>query len=229
RWIFSLWHRCSASCGAGVMARSVHCVMMEETGKFLKVADEKCSTRRPQETRECQTQKCPSWVVRDWSECSSSLCVRHHVGTKKRNVVCVAGNGTSMPSELCDVQKKPSHKRECEQMECVATWKTTDWTQCFPLCAPRGFKSRALKCVWIRNKEPAGAACQGRRRPVVRKPCRRKPCNLRQVCHDSSKYCSLLPIMKMCRFKQYQEKCCKSCSTPLARYKDQRKRLYWLL
>ena len=68
RWIFSLWHGCSASCGEGVMLRSVHCVIAEENSKFLKVADSKCTEKRPDDAQLCRIQACPQWQTSEWSE-----------------------------------------------------------------------------------------------------------------------------------------------------------------
>jgi hypothetical protein len=64
-----MWLPCSATCGEGVMIRSVHCVLAEDDGRFVKVKDSNCTARRPHDVKTCRASvECPAWVTGEWSE-----------------------------------------------------------------------------------------------------------------------------------------------------------------
>ena len=92
---------------------------------------------------------------------------------------------------------------------CVVFWCSRACVvfQCSRTCGGEGVQTRALQCVWITNKQPAGINCRRLHRPSTSRTCKAPPCsqtgNVQRACshRDSvqlnpltSRYCRNYPL-----------------------------------
>ena len=68
RWVTGGWSQCSKSCSGGKKKRDVKC----QIGN-TKVSNSECaSNEKPDEIKQCNTDKCPEWIIGEWNECSQT-------------------------------------------------------------------------------------------------------------------------------------------------------------
>ncbi|XP_067666454.1 protein madd-4-like isoform X1 [Haliotis asinina] len=208
------WSPCSVTCGSGNQRRDVMCARV--TYKYVKVLpDRECikwGSAKPETVRKCSLQAdCPLWKTAKWSKCSINNCVRDGFAQRKRAVDCVYSNGTVAQLEVCQAEDKPEHKQECVKLDCMSMWQTSAWSECRPFCGEEGFKTRMLTCVWRKTRNPAWSTCKRKPRPSVKKPCTPRQCQ--SSCQDMSRYCSIVGMLKMCRVRDFRQRCCHTCRT----------------
>ncbi|KAK3096426.1 hypothetical protein FSP39_000009 [Pinctada imbricata] len=205
------WTECSKTCGTGIQTRNVSCSIVS-TG-FIKVVDDseclKDKLYKPPLHRKCVIWKhCPYLHIGEWTMCSTDRCKKEGIATQTRNIYCVSGNSTKLPISDCRSTNIPSSERECPNEKCVAQWKVLKWTKCSPKCSPRGKRTRILTCVWAKTGEFASDNCRIKPRPVLWKSCKPK---CKKGCRDTSRYCSLVGMLKMCRYNAFTTRCCRTC------------------
>ncbi|KAK6179994.1 hypothetical protein SNE40_012222 [Patella caerulea] len=212
------WSACSKTCGSGHQTRKAKCTRI--TFKYMKMLDDReCLKRglvKPVEIQKCLIQEdCPNWEIGKWSRCKKDQCVRDGYAQRKRAIHCNYSNGTRASLDVCHALERPEHKKECRSFDCYSVWKTSKWTECFPRCAKKGYKSRTLTCLWKRSKKPAWSSCKAKPRPITKKTCRPKPCLAE--CEDKSRYCNLVGMLKMCRYSNFRYNCCGTCQDYMKR------------
>ncbi|XP_019954888.2 A disintegrin and metalloproteinase with thrombospondin motifs 12 [Paralichthys olivaceus] len=109
-----------------------------------------------------------SWVVGNWSECSTTC----GIGAIWRTVMC-----SSQKVEDCANVKRPEPARTCELQPC-ATWQSGSWSKCPDNCAVVGRRYRDVQCVDSQSKRPLRPFhCQAESsRPISSLTCPHKPC-----------------------------------------------------
>ncbi|XP_031426780.1 A disintegrin and metalloproteinase with thrombospondin motifs 13 isoform X3 [Clupea harengus] len=116
RWKVLTGGVCSASCGLGVLERSVSCVQFER-GQEQSVPEDRCAqVKKPPSLVPCRVQLCTfRWDMREWSKCS----VPCGYGIRMRPVSCV---GPSHPDPvsplLCMHIPKPITIQACNAGDC---------------------------------------------------------------------------------------------------------------
>lgn len=210
------WSQCSVECGGGgIQSRDVVCTIVAEDF-VLEVDDGFCSDRRlrkPIADRDCGFGRCPHWEEGPWGQCGDDSCVQAGVGERRRELRCRSAHGERLDADRCRGQPRPKDSEDCQNDNCTAVWKPSNWTQCSITCGGRGIKTRSLQCVWRQSKKPVvGSVCLFNQRPPLSKSCYvTTPCP-RTGCRDESKHCHMMPLLKMCRVPQYRQGCCLSCS-----------------
>ncbi|CAG5125740.1 unnamed protein product [Candidula unifasciata] len=151
------------------------------------------------------------YVTGDWSPCSAACGLKGH---RKRKVSCshmTPKYVKIVPDLECQALglDKPETIEECSTYKHCAIWRPGPWSQCLPSCGPAGHMTRLLTCAWESTGQSAGTACDLNNKPTVSKPCKTRPCPLE--CSDSSEYCDLARMLKLCRFYHFQQQCCLTC------------------
>ncbi|XP_061172602.1 ADAMTS-like protein 1 isoform X2 [Saccostrea echinata] len=208
----SEWRSCSASCGGGLQSRNVSCEII--TRDYYEVFPVRYCTRAghsaPMLIQSCNTFPCVEWQRGNWSECSSKECVRDKVALQRREVSCISNGQIMNDTDHCDrLGTVPPSEKECSNSDCKAVWTASKWTRCLGECGTNGFKTRTLNCVWSKTKLHAGRHCASVKRPKTIKMCKMGSCLDR--CADKSEYCSVVKIMKFCKFTNFRRNCCLSC------------------
>lgn len=109
-WTLREWGPCSQTCGGGTQQREVLC--LDAQGRQSRECPEEL---RPQASRACSAQACPSWLLGEWSNCSKT-CGR---GFRKRMLRCVGHDGRTMPNESCSAKDRPRPLLDlCNQSAC---------------------------------------------------------------------------------------------------------------
>ena len=108
----------------------VQCISPESQ----QVSPSYCVQEQPPAEQQCQYD-CGEfvWVPSDWSPCSA-VCAG---GSQNRTVTCRQHQGTAkriVPSEQCEVKKKPEVSRQCNKAPC--TWARGPWSECSEPCGP---------------------------------------------------------------------------------------------
>ncbi|XP_074649616.1 protein madd-4-like [Tubulanus polymorphus] len=212
-YVTSEWQQCSRSCnGTGVQLRKVTCeVIMEEY--FRQVEERMCEQagiKKPPSTRPCGYGECPHWEAGPWQIQCPNTCVRYHMAMQHRPLMCRYKNGTHVKPDMCAEATRPSNERMCVNIGCTPVWLLSTWSQCSRTCGGRGIQSRSLHCVWRNSEKTAGTACKDMKRPAVVKPCYTTACE--PSCTDRTTYCGLIKMLKLCRYTQYKNLCCKTCT-----------------
>ncbi|XP_051552292.1 A disintegrin and metalloproteinase with thrombospondin motifs 12-like [Myxocyprinus asiaticus] len=105
QWKYSLWGKCSKSCGQGLKKRLVYCPEYQRCNITLK----------PNSTESCSLQPCTSWTTETWSQCSRSC----GGGVRKRAVRCVnEESGDEEKTSVCAQNNKPDTVQICNPEEC---------------------------------------------------------------------------------------------------------------
>ncbi|XP_070177098.1 protein madd-4-like [Littorina saxatilis] len=206
------WSRCSVTCDGGLQTRLVSCEIITKDyyETFPARICRKSGLHVPDSTRKCNVSPCVKWTVTQWSQCSTHNCVLEGQASQNRTSRCTAERNASYVSDrLCDIALRPSVSRLCNNSRCVPMWNTSEWSACSADCGEEGLQMRMLTCIWEGTGLPAGRSCQGLARPLLSKACRRDDCATR--CRDESNYCSMVKMMKLCRYANFKEQCCKSC------------------
>ncbi|KAJ0006560.1 hypothetical protein NQD34_013833 [Periophthalmus magnuspinnatus] len=178
RWSTGGWSSCSATCGVGLMTRSVACTRRPFRGsnhtEVLKAED--CPSPKPSPVQACNRFDCPPmWDPRDWGKCSRSC----GGGVQRRQVLCkqrlADGSILDLPNTFCP-SKSPVTQQTCARQDCPAMWVTTEWSQCSVTC---GTGVQRLQAVCRKQGE------DGRYRTI-------HPTNCSQIAHPNSvRPCSL--------------------------------------
>ncbi|XP_053716343.1 ADAMTS-like protein 1 isoform X1 [Synchiropus splendidus] len=178
RWVTGSWTSCSASCGIGLMSRSVVCSRKDIPIEVL--AEEACAGPKPVPVQVCNRLDCPpGWEVGDWQQCSQSC----GGGVQLRQVVCrqrlADGRVLDQTGSLC-TSKRPANHQTCSNQECPAEWLSSDWTKCSVTCGA-GTQRRQVTCQRLGD---AGSLkvldpkdCSTVVRPTSVRPCSQRPCN----------------------------------------------------
>ncbi|KAG9345511.1 hypothetical protein JZ751_008655 [Albula glossodonta] len=181
RWETGAWSSCSATCGVGLMSRSVACTLLQsrDTNQTITMSDGKCRHPKPSPVQACNRFDCPPmWELRDWGQCSRSC----GGGTQKREVLCkqrlADGSILELPDTFCPSPTPPS-LQSCDKKECPPKWVPMEWSQCSATCG-EGAQRLALVC---RKQEENGehqtlspAACAHLPQPATVRACSLGPC-----------------------------------------------------
>ncbi|CAL1528734.1 unnamed protein product [Lymnaea stagnalis] len=197
--IMSDWSNCSSACGRGVRRRKITCEIITNNyfeGFPMKIC-KRAGMAIPKSTEVCNSKPCTKWAMNDWSPCLNHNCTKDGYSIKMRTVNCTNEIGSTIVSEkLCDASQRPVTVKECRNKLCRPTWKTSDWSECLAQCGESGYQTRMLTCVWEGNDLPAGRICESLVRPVLTRQCFN---NCTHECVDASDYCTIVPVMKLCR------------------------------
>uniref|UniRef100_A0A1B6E0Y8 Peptidase M12B domain-containing protein n=1 Tax=Clastoptera arizonana TaxID=38151 RepID=A0A1B6E0Y8_9HEMI len=159
RWRFSEWSMCSKTCGSGIQRRAAECV--DEDGNTLSIED--CNKNELITNRICATQKCPVWVVGQWTPCS----VTCGSGVRIRAYWCELDNVKILDG--CAKEEEPHYTEACNLEKC-ATWIVGDWSPCSVTCGD-GLTSRSVTCS-------AEGQCSSITKPPTTESCKLHPCSL---------------------------------------------------
>ncbi|XP_059175461.1 ADAMTS-like protein 1 [Physella acuta] len=147
----------------------------------------------------------------DWSNCSSTCSAK---GNRTRSVVCanVASAYLKIVDDL-ECKKaglyKPASVEACWE-PCKAVWRNGTWTKCQGKCGQIGYTTTHVTCVWDGDMSPADGKCLPESKPQTRKYCYLPSCS---KCSDSSRSCSLIHRLKMCRYTVFSSLCCQTCQS----------------
>ncbi|XP_039465393.1 ADAMTS-like protein 1 isoform X2 [Oreochromis aureus] len=181
RWETGEWSSCSATCGVGLMIRTVVCTHRpsRDSNHTLVLRDEDCQNPKPSPVQACNRFDCPPmWDTHDWGQCSQSC----GGGVQRRQVLCkqrlADGSILELPDTFCPT-KSPTSQQPCGEQECPPEWVTTRWSQCSVTCG-NGIQTLQAVC---RKKEVNGRYltadpknCSLLARPSRIQPCFFKPC-----------------------------------------------------
>ncbi|KAK9524659.1 hypothetical protein VZT92_017031 [Zoarces viviparus] len=186
RWETGEWSSCSATCGVGLMTRTVACTHRpsRDSNRTEVLRDEDCQSPKPRPVQACNRFDCPPmWDTRDWGQCSQSC----GGGFQRRQVLCkqrlADGSILEMPDTFCP-SKSPANQQPCAKRECPPQWVTTDWSQCSVTC---GNGIQRLQAVCRKQGEDRGHwTVDPENCSLMAQPIRIRPCSLR-LCDNSVK------------------------------------------
>ncbi|XP_062305266.1 ADAMTS-like protein 1 isoform X3 [Osmerus eperlanus] len=181
RWEAGQWTSCSATCGVGLMTRSVVCVRRPspDSNQTERVRDEECRAPKPNPLQACNRFDCPPmWDLQDWGQCSRSC----GGGAQTREVLCKQrlsdGSVLELPDTFCPKTSPPS-QQPCGLLQCPAQWVTTSWSQCSVTCG-EGLQRRHAACrrpgEGDQYQAEAPQACAPTPQPSTARPCSPGPC-----------------------------------------------------
>ncbi|XP_068164161.1 ADAMTS-like protein 1 isoform X3 [Antennarius striatus] len=180
RWETGAWSSCSATCGVGLMSRTVACAKQpsRNSNRTEILRDEDCLNPKPSPIQACNRFDCPPmWDTRDWGQCSRSC---GSGGIQKRQVLCkqrlADGSVLEMPDTFCP-SKMPQNQQACTKQECPPQWVTTDWSQCSVTC---GSGVQRLQTICRKQGEDRGyLTIDPENCSMMAQPTRIRPCSLR--------------------------------------------------
>eukprot|EP00066_Takifugu_rubripes_P015818 XP_011605084.1 PREDICTED: ADAMTS-like protein 1 [Takifugu rubripes] len=177
RWVTGEWTSCSATCGVGLMTRSVECVHQpgRDSNRTGVLRDQDCQNLKPSPVQACNRFDCPPmWDPQDWGQCSSS-CGR---GVQTRRVRCkqrmADGSNLELPDTFCPSHSPPS-QQACSQQECPPTWVAAGWSQCSVTCGS-GVQRLRTSCQ-NQGSEVDPENCFWIPPPPRTRPCSPRPCD----------------------------------------------------
>lgn len=190
-WFPGGWSICSATCGEGVITRSVVC-----TNKFSgeTVADEFCADLTAiSTTADCEMAACPTpssvytyhYHSGDWSSCSVSCGEGYQTRTvtcRETLTVTYMGETTittiDTASEYCDAFAliAPDTQKSCSESACLLpSWTPAQWSDCSASCGD-GTQTRTVVCALPTGTVVADYLCAATK-PATVKGCKAKgPC-----------------------------------------------------
>ncbi|XP_039767498.1 papilin isoform X3 [Ornithorhynchus anatinus] len=166
RWQVGPWGPCSAPCGGGRQARSVHCAALDGEGGREATEEEECEALagRPPDARACNLRRCSSWTAGPWGECSASC----GPGVQRRTVGCQGGGDSPLPDAPCSGEDEPPPTRACVGEDCLPA----DGSREVGDRGPEAQRSPPGECRTSRYgccydevtaaKGPEGEGCEGR-------------------------------------------------------------------
>nr|XP_046236541.1 ADAMTS-like protein 1 isoform X1 [Scatophagus argus] len=186
RWETGEWSSCSATCGVGLMTRTVACTHQpsRDSNHTEVLRDEDCQNPKPSPVQACNRFDCPPmWDTRVWGQCSQSC----GGGFQRRQVLCkqrlADGSILELPDTFCP-SKSPANQQPCAKQECPPQWVTTDWSQCSVTC---GNGIQRLQTVCRKQGEDEGHwTIDPENCSLMPRPTRIRPCSLR-LCENSVK------------------------------------------
>ncbi|XP_075968419.1 ADAMTS-like protein 1 [Anarhichas minor] len=186
RWETGEWSSCSATCGVGLMTRTVACTHRpsRDSNRTEVLRDEDCQSPKPRPVQACNRFDCPPmWDTRDWGQCFQSC----GGGFQRRQVLCkqrlADGSILELPDTFCP-SKSPANQQPCAKRECPPQWVTTDWSQCSVTC---GNGIQRLQAVCRKQGEDRGHwTVDPENCSLMARPTRIRPCSLR-LCDNSVK------------------------------------------
>ncbi|XP_061524819.1 ADAMTS-like protein 1 isoform X2 [Phycodurus eques] len=136
RWEVGEWSHCSASCGVGLMSRTVTCARRtsRDNNSTEILPNENCHDPKPNPIQACNRFDCPPvWETLEWGKCSS----RCGDGVERRRVLCKQRLADSsileLPETFCP-SKMPVNQRLCSrERRCPPQW-VASWSQCSVTC-----------------------------------------------------------------------------------------------
>ncbi|XP_049626236.1 papilin [Suncus etruscus] len=176
RWEMGPWTPCSVSCGGGWQSRSVFCTSSDGAGGQEAASEVECAglPGKPPATRACQQQRCSSWHVEPWGECSVSC----GTGVRRRRVTCRAEQGSQIHAPACSLEDQPPITEPCVLDDCPhhsdQAWLVGAWGLCSKSCNS-GSRRRQVICA-IGPPDHCGSLQLSR--PVDTEPCNTQPCHL---------------------------------------------------
>ncbi|XP_077400999.1 ADAMTS-like protein 1 isoform X4 [Vanacampus margaritifer] len=186
RWEAGEWSQCSASCGVGLMSRTVTCTRWPAVGsnKTEVLPNEKCHDPKPNPIQACNRFDCPPmWETQEWGQCSS----RCGDGVERRRVLCkqrlADGSNLELPESFCP-SEIPVNQRRCNtEQRCPPLW-VTSWSQCSVTC---GNGMQRLEAVCRKQGEDGQYhTVDPNNCSSLARPTKIRPCSLR-LCKNSLK------------------------------------------
>ncbi|XP_044040581.1 ADAMTS-like protein 1 isoform X3 [Siniperca chuatsi] len=186
RWETGEWSSCSATCGVGLMTRTVACTHRpsQDSNRTKVLRDEDCQNPKPSPVQACNRFDCPpTWDTRDWGQCSQSCSG----GFQRRQVLCkqrlADGSILELPDTFCP-SKSPANQQPCAKQECPPQWVTTDWSKCSVTC---GKGIQRLQSICRKQGEDGGHwTVDPKNCSLMARPTRIRPCSQR-LCENSVK------------------------------------------
>ncbi|KAM8897838.1 ADAMTS-like protein 1 isoform 1-T1 [Spinachia spinachia] len=186
RWDIGEWSSCSATCGVGLLTRSVACTHRpsRDSNNTEALRDKDCPDPKPRPVQACNRFDCPPmWDTRDWGQCSQSC----GGGFQTRQVLCkqrlADGSILELPDTFCP-SKNPANQQPCAKRQCPPQWVTTDWSQCSVTC---GNGIQRLQAVCREQGDDEGHwTVDSENCSLMARPTRIRLCSLR-LCVDSVK------------------------------------------
>ncbi|XP_043953639.1 ADAMTS-like protein 1 isoform X1 [Gambusia affinis] len=186
RWETGQWSSCSATCGVGLMTRTVTCTHRPSPNSNYSAVlkDEMCQKPKPSPFQACNRFDCPpTWDTREWGQCSQTC----GGGVQKRQVFCkqrlADGSILDLPDTFCP-SRTPDNQRPCGRHDCPPHWVTADWSQCSVTC---GNGIQTLQAVCRKQGENGQfSIISSINCSMIARPIRIRSCFLRH-CEDSPK------------------------------------------
>ncbi|XP_026154197.1 ADAMTS-like protein 1 isoform X3 [Mastacembelus armatus] len=188
RWETGEWSSCSATCGVGLMTRTVACTHRpsRDSNETEVLRDEDCQNPKPSPVQACNRFDCPPmWDTHDWGKCSQSC---GGGGVQRRKVLCkqrlADGSILELPDTFCP-SKTPANQQPCAQQECPPQWVTTSWSQCSVTC---GNGIQRLQAVCRKEGEDGEQwTVDPKNCSLMARPTQTRPCSIR-LCDNSIKH-----------------------------------------
>uniref|UniRef100_A0A3Q3MYH6 PLAC domain-containing protein n=1 Tax=Labrus bergylta TaxID=56723 RepID=A0A3Q3MYH6_9LABR len=219
RWETGEWSSCSATCGVGLMTRTVACTHRpsRDSNHTEAVRDKDCQNPKP--SPPCAKDECqPQWVTTSWSQCS----VTCGNGVQRLQAVCRKqkedGAHWTVDPGNCSTMARPTKIRPCSLRPCESKrtsvwWRMDPWSPCSASCGG-GSQTRSVRCMKGpegRSREVESQHCLSTgRRPSLTRTCNVQPCA--RWCRDSTRYCEKVRQLELCPLPQFKNRCCHSCS-----------------
>ncbi|KAG9488974.1 hypothetical protein GDO78_005142 [Eleutherodactylus coqui] len=156
-WEFGNWSECSTSCGLGAMWRTVIC--REDDNGTCDI------NTKPAPARRCYLRPCASWIVGNWSKCSSNC----GTGVRVRDVQCLDMRDKRQlrPFHCQSTVYKPRIQIVCHEQKCME-WYVSSWRECSEECGG-GMQQRLVTC-------PQVGRCDEGLKPNNTRSCNEHPC-----------------------------------------------------